>query len=95
MISIRTILLRRLLIALVLILGGGSWISYQEIRHESEELFDAQLARSARLILSLVQADRGEIEFSSIQKFLDENQLITDETTNEQESSVYRESLFH
>ena len=84
--SIKTILLRRLLIALVLILGGGSWISYQEIRHESEELFDAQLARSARLILSLVQADRGEIEFSSIQKFLNENQLVTDETTNTLES---------
>ena len=76
--SIRTILLRRLLIALVLILGGGSWVGYQEIRHESEELFDAQLARSARLILSLVQADSDEVDFSSIQKFLDENQLVTD-----------------
>jgi len=86
--SIRTILLRRLLIALVLILGGGSWISYQEIRHEGEELFDAQLARSARLILSLVQADRGEIEFSSIQKFLNENQLITDD------DSITQNNLF-
>ena len=84
MTSIRTILLRRLLIALVVILGGGSWISYQEIRHEIDELFDAQLARSARLILSLVQAKHREIEFSSIQIFLDENQLLTDEMTDEQ-----------
>jgi len=84
--SIKTLLLRRLLIALVLILGGGSWISYHEIQHESEELFDAQLARSARLILSLVQADRGEIEFSSIQKFLDQNQLKTDEPENAEKS---------
>ena len=74
--SIRTILIRRLLLATLILVGGGSWFSYRQIQHETQELFDAQLARSARLILSLVQADRSRLEFSSIQKFLDENKLI-------------------
>ncbi len=75
--SIRTILIRRLLLVTLIIVGGGSWVSYQQIQHDTQELFDAQLARSARLILSLVQADRSRIEFSSIQKFLDQNKLVT------------------
>ncbi len=54
-------------------------MSYATIQHETQELFDAQLARSARLILSLVQADRSRIELSSIQRFLDQNQLISND----------------
>ncbi len=76
--SISNILIRRLLLATLILVGGGSWLSYQQIQHETQELFDAQLARSARLISSLVQADSGQLEFSTIQKFLDENKLIAE-----------------
>ena len=75
--SIRTILIFRLLLVSILLVGGGAIFSYQDVRHETRELFDAQLARSARLILSLVQTDADQVNFSSIQKFLDANQLKT------------------
>ena len=84
--SIRTILIFRLLLASTILVGGGAIFSYQDVRHETNELFDAQLARSARLILSLVQTDRDQINFSSIQKFLDANQLKTTEE-NETDSA--------
>ena len=77
--SIRTILILRLLLVTVILVGGGSWMSYATIQHETQELFDAQLARSARLILSLVQTDRNRIELSSIQRFLDQNKLKSDD----------------
>ena len=73
--SIRYHLILRLLIATTLLVGGGAWFGYKDVKHETKELFDAQLARSARLLLSLVQADAGKINLSSIQKHLDENQL--------------------
>jgi two-component system sensor histidine kinase QseC len=57
------------------LVGGGSWFAYKDVKHETRELFDAQLAQSARLLLSLVQAHAGKINLSSIQKLLDENQL--------------------
>ena len=78
--SIRSHLILRLLIASFLLVGGGVWFGYQDVKHEAAELFDAQLARSARLILSLVQADTGYNNFSSVQKYLDENQLQTSES---------------
>ncbi len=43
------------------------------MRHETQELFDAQLARSARLILSLAQSQNSNGGFSKIQEYLDEN----------------------
>ncbi len=90
--SIRTTLIRRLLLATLILVGGGSWLSYQQIRHETQELFDAQLARSARLILSLAQAGRSQLEFSTIQKFLDENKLIANK---EAEASNILDSIFN
>lgn len=84
-------MMHRLLLATLILVGGGSWVSYQQIRHETQELFDAQLARSARLILSLVQEERSRIQFSSIQKFLDQNKLIADEKP---ESANFLEKLF-
>ncbi|MFV2033454.1 MAG: sensor histidine kinase N-terminal domain-containing protein, partial [Gammaproteobacteria bacterium] len=77
--SIRYILIIRILIASFVLTGVGGWLGYKDVQHETRELFDAQLARSARLILSLVQADAGQINFSSIQKFLDQNQVIAPE----------------
>ncbi len=75
--SIKYRLISQLLIVVLLIVGSASWMSYQDIQEETGELFDAQLARSARLILSLLQADSGHSDFSSIQKYLDENQFLT------------------
>jgi hypothetical protein len=75
--SLRHILIIRILIASFVLIGLGAWLGYKDVQHETRELFDAQLARSARLILSLVQSDTGQISFSSIQSFLDKNQLKT------------------
>jgi len=75
--SIRTILVLRLLLVTVLLVGGGAWYSYQDIQRETREIFDAQLARSARLILSLVQTDIDQANFTSIQNFLDTNKQKT------------------
>ena len=91
--SIRNRLILRLLIASFLLIGGGMWFGYQDVRHETRELFDAQLARSARLILSLVQADPGRSSFSSVQKYLDENQVhasiyISDKYTAEDKEEL-------
>ena len=42
---------------LLLSLSLISWRSYRDARHEIEELFDAQLAHSARLVQGLVMRD--------------------------------------
>lgn len=73
--SIRYHLMLRLLVVSLLLVGGSAIFGYKDLQHESRELFDAQLARSGRLILSLVQADIENSNFSSIQQFLNENQL--------------------
>jgi two-component system sensor histidine kinase QseC len=52
--SIRNRLLAGNLVALVLILGTTAWWSYGVVRHESEELFSARLATSARVLEALV-----------------------------------------
>lgn len=80
--SIRFHLMLRLFIASLLLVGGGAFFTYKDIQHEARELFDAQLARSARLILSMVQADRDSTDFSSIQQFLNENQIQSPLTQN-------------
>ena len=73
--SIRYHLMLRLFIVSLLLVGGSALFTYNGIQHEASELFDAQLARSARLILSMVQADKESSDFSSVQQFLNENQL--------------------
>lgn len=85
--SIKYHLMLRLLIASLLIVGGGTWMGYKDTQLEIRELFDAQLARTARLILSMVQADKGHTDFSNIQKFLDENELYADELDRKAEEN--------
>ena len=77
----------------LLIVGGGTWLGYKDVQYEARELFDAQLARSARLILSMVQAGTGQINFSSIQKYLVENQLQLAETEYSEEPEKNDEEL--
>ncbi|NOR42388.1 MAG: hypothetical protein GQ572_03560 [Gammaproteobacteria bacterium] len=74
-ISLRTQLLFRLIIFSVVLVGGTTWFGYKDVVHETQELFDAQLSRSARIILSLVQAQNNVSSFSNIQEYLDENGL--------------------
>jgi len=73
--SLRSQLLFRLIIVSILFVATASWFGYQDVRQETRELFDAQLSRSARLILSLAQAQHGDSGFSRIQEYLDENGL--------------------
>lgn len=73
--SIRFQLLSRLITASIILVGGIAWFAYQDVRYETRELFDAQLARSARLILSLAQSQNADGGFSKIQEYLDENGL--------------------
>lgn len=73
--SLRSQLLLRLIIVSILLVGGTAWLAYEDVRKETRELFDAQLVRSARLILSLAQSQNGDHGFSRIQEYLDENGL--------------------
>lgn len=52
--SIRARLVVGILGALILILGTAAWWSYRVGRHESEELFSARLATSARVLEALL-----------------------------------------
>jgi two-component system sensor histidine kinase QseC len=52
--SIRARLIAGILGALILILGTAAWWSYRVGRHESEELFSARLATSARVLEALL-----------------------------------------
>ena len=52
--SIRARLLIGILLALVIILGSAAWWSYEVTKHESEELFSARLATSARVLEALL-----------------------------------------
>jgi two-component system sensor histidine kinase QseC len=89
--SIRSQILKRLITASIILVGATAWLGYEDVRRETRELFDAQLSRSARLILSLAQAQNGDSGFSRIQEFLDENGLSVmyidfDERPDEQDS---------
>jgi len=90
-VSIRSQILIRLISASIILVGATAWFGYEDVRRETRELFDAQLSRSARLILSLAQAQNGDSGFSRIQEFLDENGLSVmyidfEEDPDEQES---------
>ena len=88
--SLRSQLLLRLIIVSILLVGVTAWLGYKDVRNETRELFDGQLARSARLILSIAQAQNGASGFSRIQEYLDENGLsvmyidFEEETENQQ-----------
>lgn len=66
-----------LLSATALVWLSAAWWSYLDARHEAEELLDAQLAQSARLLLAQTRhelVDEGEAEFSAFET-LDEREL--------------------
>ncbi len=86
--SIRQRLVSRVLLISLGLLIIFLLIAYKDVHHETEELFDAQLARSARLILSMAQAEIEEGDFHDIaqfQRFLEGNRLTAAEQTISQE----------
>lgn len=69
--SIRSRTLARVLGVLALALTVISWRSYLDARHEIEELFDAQLAQSARLLEGMVGGDLSPTTRAALQQALD------------------------
>ena len=66
--SLRNFLLFSILITMVVVGGATIWGGYRASVHEVEELFDAQLSRSARLMLGLVMA---EANLGHVREFTD------------------------
>ena len=69
--SIRNRLLIILILVITLIGALTVWSSYKSSEHEVEELFDAQLAQSARVLLSIILTRTRHEDFRTIQEFLD------------------------
>ncbi|MCL7461570.1 ATP-binding protein [Pseudomonas sp. NW5] len=69
--SIRARTLVRVLGVLALSLTVISWRSYGDAQHEIEELFDAQLAQSARLLAGMVHGQMPESARLALQQSLD------------------------
>lgn len=100
--SLRARLLLLLLSATLLLWGVTAFLSYREAHHEIEEIFDAQLARSARILLAQVghEADEAEIEYGEdfhkyelkivFQVWDDEGKLILRSANAPEEALVMR-----
>lgn len=93
--SIRFQLLLRLITISIILVGSITWFAYEDVRHETRELFDAQLARSARLILSLAQSQNTDTGFSKIQEYLDENGLAVMYLDVEQQDGQTDDNIAH
>ncbi len=70
--SIRSRTLALVLGVLVLSLGTISWFSYRDAQHEIEELFDARLAQSARLLEGMIGREMSPAALQSLQHTLDQ-----------------------
>ena len=61
------------------VVGGFSvWSSYEASEHEVDELFDAQLSRSARLMLGLTVAESRDGNLDEMQEIISHNKLRLD-----------------
>jgi two-component system, OmpR family, sensor histidine kinase QseC len=76
-----------LLVSILLILSSvGSiaiWSSYRASEHEVQELFDAQLSRSARLMLGLAVAEIRDGHVDQMQDMILQNKLLLDKLQTE------------
>ena len=81
--SLRVRLLAALLGVTGLIWLGAAWWSYRDARHEAEELLDAQLAQSARLLLAQTRHELVE----------EENHFAAYEVLDEREMHPYEQKL--
>ncbi len=92
--SLRNFLLISILLTMVVVGGTTIWGGYRASVHEVEELFDAQLSRSARLILGLVMA---EVNLGHIKEFSDgikENRMQALDKKNI-EREIYQQGHFY
>jgi len=92
--SLRKFLLLSILLAIVVIGGSTIWGGYHASVHEVEELFDAQLSRSARLMLGLVQT---EVNLGHIKEFSNNMQGSNLSLTEKQliEQELYQQGHFY
>ena len=74
--SIRTRLLVLMLTLLTLALSLISHKIYSDASHEVEELFDAQLAQTSRMLMGLVRHDLSSDSRRRLQAALDEALLL-------------------
>jgi len=92
--SLRNFLLFSILLTMVLVGSVTVWGSYRASVHEVEELFDAQLSRTARVMLGLALA---EVNLGHMKEFTDrvkENSLkVFDKQSIEQE--IYQQGHFY
>lgn len=83
---------RRLLVMLLTIIalvGAFTLVhGYRDARHEVQELFDAQLAQSARVLQAMVLRELNE-DMQRLQDFLEEGPSILDETFQGHEPGPY------
>lgn len=70
--SIRSRTLVLVLGVLGVALAAISWLSYRDAQHEIEELFDARLAQSARLLEGMVGRDMSADALAALQLALDQ-----------------------
>ena len=83
--SLRKYLLISILLIVTSVGGLTIWSSYRESVHEIEEIFDAQLASSARMMLGLTITEIGQGDISTLQNSLLDNRFITHMDDDEDE----------
>ena len=76
--SLRNFLLISILLILSSVGGVAIWSSYGSSEHEVQELFDAQLSRSARLMLGVTVAEIRDGHLDEVQKIILHNKLRLD-----------------
>lgn len=68
---------QRILLRVMAILVAGAlllgWFSYRDAAHEVEELFDAQLAQNARVLISLLQVPQAMMDHEAMARALVES----------------------
>lgn len=92
--SLRNFLLFSILLTMVVVGGATIWGGYRASVHEVEELFDAQLSRSARLMLGLVMA---EANLGHVREFADNVQenILTLSEKHHIEKELYQYGHFY
>lgn len=92
--SLRHYLLISILLALVVVGGITIWGGYRASVHEVEELFDAQLSRSSKLMMGLVLA---EVKLGHIKEFSDrvKESRINVENKLQVEKEIYNQVHFY
>ena len=80
--SLRKYLLVSILLILSSVGGFTIWSSYRASEHEVQELFDAQLSRSARLMLGLAVAEIRDGHVDDLQAMILQNKLLLDKLQN-------------